>query len=254
MVQIAGETDLRLLAGTLVDTPLRAVHGQVGTPGIRTDQEGNRLRYRPEGASRKPELKTCGQDAASRCPSVAGLKSCFPAPSGRLLVARPHALLSGATLPGRAEMALHVFIVIRKEDASQGRLRARFSIFRMNPFHKLPTLCDDGFVVFESTAICLYLLNKYAPGSELYPKDVEKRARIDQLMAVVTSCLQPRYHDIYKLYLLLGKKPTAEQLQALEDLALQGLEFMMGSSKFAVGDELTLADLTLVAHLGLVIK
>ncbi|CAN7945422.1 unnamed protein product [Ixodes pacificus] len=28
----------------------------------------------------------------------------------------------------------------------------------------------------------------------------------------------------------------------------------MGRSKFAVGDELTLADLTLVAHLGLVIK
>uniref|UniRef100_A0A0K8RG03 Putative glutathione s-transferase n=1 Tax=Ixodes ricinus TaxID=34613 RepID=A0A0K8RG03_IXORI len=125
---------------------------------------------------------------------------------------------------------------------------------KMNPYHKVPTMCDDGFVLFESTAICLYLLNKYKPGSELYPKDVQKRARVDQFMAIVTSCFQPRFSELFRSSLVLRKKPTAEQIKVVEDFALQGLEDMMGSSKFAVGDELTLADLTLVAHLGFMIK
>uniref|UniRef100_A0A090XAK5 Putative glutathione s-transferase n=1 Tax=Ixodes ricinus TaxID=34613 RepID=A0A090XAK5_IXORI len=125
---------------------------------------------------------------------------------------------------------------------------------KMNPYHKVPTMCDDGFVLFESTAICLYLLNKYKPGSELYPKDVQKRARVDQFMAIVTSCFQPRFSELFRSSLVLRKKPTAEQIKVVEDFALQGLEDMMGSSKFAVGDELTLADLTLVAHLGFMYK
>ncbi|CAN7978720.1 unnamed protein product, partial [Ixodes persulcatus] len=47
------------------------------------------------------------------------------------------------------------------------------------------------------TAICLYLVNKHAPGSDLYPKDLQKRARVDQILATVTSFVQPRYGEFY---------------------------------------------------------
>ncbi|XP_040066744.2 glutathione S-transferase 1-like [Ixodes scapularis] len=126
--------------------------------------------------------------------------------------------------------------------------------FKINPFHKVPTLCDDGFVVYESTAICLYLLNKYAPDSELYPKDLQKRARVDQILATVTSFVQPRYAEFYATSLRLMKKPTAEQVQALEEGALKGIETLIGDGQFATGDQLTLADLSLVAHLSFTIK
>ncbi|CAN8015296.1 unnamed protein product [Ixodes persulcatus] len=120
---------------------------------------------------------------------------------------------------------------------------------KINPFHKVPTISDDGFPVYESTAICLYLLNKYAPDSDLYPKDLQRRARVDQVLATVTSFVQPRYSEFYRNSAMQMKKPTAQQVQDLEETALKGLEHLVGDGKFAVGDALTLADLTLVAHL-----
>ncbi|EEC20195.1 glutathione S-transferase, putative [Ixodes scapularis] len=74
---------------------------------------------------------------------------------------------------------------------------------KINPFHKVPTINDGGFLVYESTAVCLYLLNKYAPGSDLYPKDLQKRARVDQVLATVTSFVQPHYAQFYS-----GGRPT----------------------------------------------
>ncbi|KAH7958400.1 hypothetical protein HPB49_001322 [Dermacentor silvarum] len=61
----------------------------------------------------------------------------------------------------------------------------------INPFHKVPTLDDSGFVVYESIAIAYYLLRKYAPKSELYPECVKERTRIDQILAAVSSTIQP---------------------------------------------------------------
>ncbi|CAN7951931.1 unnamed protein product, partial [Ixodes pacificus] len=109
-------------------------------------------------------------------------------------------------------------------------------------------------IFVHSTAICLYLLNKYAPDSELYPKDLQKRARVDQILATVTSFVQPRYAEFYATSLRLMKKPTAEQVQALEEGALKGIEALIGDGQFAAGDQLTLADLSLVAHLSFTIK
>ncbi|XP_037514401.1 glutathione S-transferase 1-like [Rhipicephalus sanguineus] len=57
----------------------------------------------------------------------------------------------------------------------EGRLPAEYA--KISRLLKVPAIIDDGFILYESTAICYYLLNKYAPVSPLYPKEVEKRAR-----------------------------------------------------------------------------
>ncbi len=47
---------------------------------------------------------------------------------------------------------------------------------------------DDGFIVFESRAICRYLEEKYPnQGTKLIPTDLQKRARFDQATFVELS-------------------------------------------------------------------
>lgn len=50
----------------------------------------------------------------------------------------------------------------------------------LNPLHQVPVLVDDNFVLHESRAIMTYLVNKYMPGSSLYPLNPQQRALIDQ--------------------------------------------------------------------------
>lgn len=49
-------------------------------------------------------------------------------------------------------------------------------------------------------------------------------------------------------------KPTPEEQTAFEENALKGLEHLIGDGKFAVGDKLTLADLSLISYLILVLE
>lgn len=52
----------------------------------------------------------------------------------------------------------------------------------MNPHHTVPTLNDNGNYLWDSHAICTYLIDKYAKNDRLYSKDTFTRARINQLL------------------------------------------------------------------------
>lgn len=50
----------------------------------------------------------------------------------------------------------------------------------LNPQKEIPVLDDGGLLLSESVAIMQYLCDKYAPASELYPKDATLRALVNQ--------------------------------------------------------------------------
>lgn len=52
----------------------------------------------------------------------------------------------------------------------------------MNPNGLVPTLEDDGFVLWESNAILRYLCHAHAPHSALWPQEPRARANIDRWM------------------------------------------------------------------------
>ncbi|KAK8789144.1 hypothetical protein V5799_021081 [Amblyomma americanum] len=125
---------------------------------------------------------------------------------------------------------------------------------KLNPFHKVPTLDDDGFVVYESNAIAYYLLRKYAPESDLYPACYKERARIDQVLAAVASTIQPQQLLFFRPRFWENTKPTEEEVTAFEHNVLQGFEHLIGDGKFALGDDLTLADLCLISNLAIALE
>ncbi|KAM7312308.1 glutathione S-transferase 1 [Ixodes scapularis] len=149
-------------------------------------------------------------------------------------------------------LAKHIGVELNVKNVNLAKGENRTPEFlKMNPFHKVPTIDDDGFVLYESTAICYYLLNKYAPDSELYPKCPRGRARVDQVLATMTSTIQPPFMAFFRPRFFTQSKPTDEEVKALEENVLQGIETLVGDGNYALGDKLTLADLSLMAHLSL---
>ncbi|CAJ0842678.1 20914_t:CDS:2, partial [Entrophospora sp. SA101] len=56
-----------------------------------------------------------------------------------------------------------------------------------NPLGKVPVMIDDGFTLYESRAICRYLVNKYQGTKNskiLVPKDIQKAALVEQYLSV----------------------------------------------------------------------
>ncbi|KAJ7876912.1 putative glutathione S-transferase, partial [Mycena olivaceomarginata] len=58
----------------------------------------------------------------------------------------------------------------------------------MNPFGQVPVIEDEGFILYESRAICRYLAEKYADqGTPLLPKGFKERALVEQAASVELS-------------------------------------------------------------------
>lgn len=60
----------------------------------------------------------------------------------------------------------------------------------------MPTIVDGDFIMWESRAIAVYLLESKVPDSPLYPKDVKKRALVNQRLYFDAGTLYKRIRDI----------------------------------------------------------
>jgi len=117
---------------------------------------------------------------------------------------------------------------------------------KINPQHTIPTMVDNGFALWESRAIMIYLVDKYAKTDSLYPKDPQKRAVVNQRIFFDLGTLYQRFSDYYYPQIFAKQAPNPENLKKLEDAA-GFLNTFLESSTYAAGDTLTLADITLVA-------
>ena len=108
----------------------------------------------------------------------------------------------------------------------------------MNPNGEVPTLTDDGEVIYESTAIIEYLDEEY-PQPPLMPQDSISRAKVRM---IDDFCDLHLNRAIVKILIKTRKKEeiTAEDLQAL-DGDLGRIETYLGNQEFLVG-KFSLAD------------
>lgn len=116
----------------------------------------------------------------------------------------------------------------------------------MNPTHTIPTLVDDGFALYESHAILIYLAEKYGKDDALYPKDLKQRAIINQRLFFDTSVLYQRHSDYFYPQAFYDKPIDAAKLKPLQD-ALEFLNGFLAASKWVAGGDknATIADYSL---------
>jgi glutathione S-transferase len=119
---------------------------------------------------------------------------------------------------------------------------------RINPNGHIPSLEDDGFVLWESLAINMYLAENYAE-APLWPAGAKDHARVYQWSFWAANEIEPRIVRIAQGLSTKSTDPSAvadglEQLSA----ALRILEERL-HGPYLLGDDFTVGDLNLASTL-----
>ena len=121
-----------------------------------------------------------------------------------------------------------------------------------NPNGLVPTIEDDGFVLWESNAILRYLATKYGAGSTIWPDDLQSRAEADKWMdwqlSAVAAMITPIFWN-------LVRTPEPERdMDAVAAAIKRGhtvwgiLDKHLADRNFVAGEHLTLGDIPVGIH------
>jgi glutathione S-transferase len=116
----------------------------------------------------------------------------------------------------------------------------------LNPQHTIPTIVDDGFVLWESRAILQYLASKQ--DSELYPKELQARATVNRLLYFDLGTLYKGISDYFYSQIFAKQAPDEEKHKSFKQ-ALTFLDVFIGDNDYVAGSRLTIADLAILASL-----
>ncbi|XP_043656732.1 glutathione S-transferase D6 isoform X2 [Drosophila teissieri] len=117
---------------------------------------------------------------------------------------------------------------------------------KINPQHTIPTLVDNGFVIWETRAIVVYLVEQYGKNDSLYPKDPQKQALINQRLYFDMGTLYDGIAKYFFPLLRTGKPGTQENLEKL-NAAFDLLNTFLDGQDYVAGNELSVADIVILA-------
>jgi glutathione S-transferase len=116
----------------------------------------------------------------------------------------------------------------------------------MNPNGLVPTLEEDGFILWESNSIVRYLAAKYGRG-KLEPADLRERASASRWMDWQLSVASPA---IFGLFWGLIRTPPEKRDQAAIDAsrakttgAMKILDAQLAKTAYAAGDTFSMGDI-----------
>jgi glutathione S-transferase len=138
-----------------------------------------------------------------------------------------------------------------KVDTATGETRTPAHL-ALNPNGHIPVIDDDGFVLWESMAINLYLAKKYSAGA-LYPTGPEHEARAWQWSFWgMTEIERPLLTALFNRAILPEDNRDAAAAEAAEKTLAQPLRVLdgaLGCSAYLLGDDFTVADLNVASIL-----
>ena len=124
-----------------------------------------------------------------------------------------------------------------------------------HPFGRIPSISHDGYELYETQAIIRYVDAAF-PGLELQPRDPRSAGRMNQIVGVVDWYIFQQVTAVISynrlLAPLLGQTTDEDAIAAAVPNAvrcLDALERLRGTSRFLVGEAISIADLMLAPQL-----
>lgn len=124
---------------------------------------------------------------------------------------------------------------------------------KMNPNSLVPTIDDDGFVLWESHAIVRYLAAKHGAGT-LWPVDLKQRADSDRWMDWAYA-FQAAFRTVF--WGLVRTPPEKRDMKAIDEARKKCGELLaipdqaLSKKPFFAGNNLTIGDIPLGCHVQL---
>ena len=117
---------------------------------------------------------------------------------------------------------------------------------KMNPNARVPTIDDDGFVLYESNVIVRYLCAKHG---KLYPQDLKTRAVAEQWMDWQQTTIGPAITPVF--WGLIRTPPEQRDMKAIGAAAVElgklyrQLDAHLAGRDFIAGREFSMGDIPL---------
>lgn len=115
---------------------------------------------------------------------------------------------------------------------------------KLNPFHHIPVLIDDGFSLFESLAILDYLEAKY-PQPTFMPTDAQEIAKVRMIELVTVNELPPA--SIVLMKEMLDVEVEMKQIEKAKQTMATSLQYfennLSENQTYFIGEKFTYADI-----------
>ena len=120
----------------------------------------------------------------------------------------------------------------------------------LQPFGQVPILQEDGFALFESGAIVLYIGER---SETLLPQDEQARARATQWLIAALNSIEPFVMEVARIDIFHAKEEWARLRRpgavAFLQRRLAGLSKSLGDKPYLDGDRFTAGDLMMATVL-----
>lgn len=111
----------------------------------------------------------------------------------------------------------------------------------ISPASTVPALIDGEVKIFESSAMAIYLVEKYGKDDSLYPKDLEKRTKVNEKLFYISGTVFPNMLQAFGA-IWLDKAPEIPESCNEKFKRSYGTIEEMLQEAYLCGSNLTLAD------------
>lgn len=116
---------------------------------------------------------------------------------------------------------------------------------KINPASTVPALIDGDLTIFDSSAMSIYMVEKYGENDSLYPKDPIKRAKVNENLFYVAATIYPNVYNVFFPVIYQTATEISKTSYERFSRAYDTIEKILIKNEYMAGSEMTLPDLFL---------